>query len=233
MIELLAKLENIFVSSPFLGLGVSFLAGLLVTFSPCIYPLIPITLGVVGAASAPTKFKGFLVSLVFVLGISCVYTVLGIISSAFGILLGTFFINPVTYFILTIIFIFLGFVHSGIIKIKIPFFTNYNYEKKGGLFSIFALGMISSFAIIPCNFPVLGAILSLISLKKNIIYGGAALFLFSLGSGMLLLVLGTFTSLIKSLPKSGAWVNLIKRGVGVIFIIMGIYFLVKFITLIR
>ena len=92
--QFLANLENIFVTSPFWGLGASFLAGMLVSFSPCIYPLIPVTLGIVGAVSASTRFKGFFISLVFVLGVALVYTILGIVSSVFGILLGRFFVNP-------------------------------------------------------------------------------------------------------------------------------------------
>ena len=230
--QLLFNLEEIFRTSPLWGLGVSFLAGVIVSFSPCIYPLIPITLGVVGAASASTKIKGFFISIVFVLGVSVVYTVLGVVSAVFGILLGTFFVNPATYLVLTLIFLLLGAVHFGVIKLNIPFCPNYNYENKGSLVSVFILGMVSGLAIIPCNFPVLGAILSLISLKRSIIYGGMALFLFSLGYGVILVVLGTFTSLIRRLPKQGIWLTVVKKGVGLIFIIMGIYFLRKFITLI-
>lgn len=233
MIELLANLEQIFVSSPFLGLGISFLAGLLVSFSPCIYPLIPITLGVVGATSIYGKSKGFIVSLTFVLGIACVYTALGIFSSVFGILLGNFFINPFTYLVLFFLFLFLGLNYAGIINFRIPILLHPENKKGHGLHSVFIIGMISALAIVPCNFPVLGAILTLISLKKNVIYGGTALFLFSLGYGSVLVVLGTFTSLIKKLPKSGNWLNVMKRGVGVIFGIMSVYFLIKFIFLIR
>ena len=234
MPHLLLELEEIFKTSPFLGLGVSFLAGILVSFSPCIYPLIPITLGVVGAESALTKLKGFFISLTFVLGIAFVYTILGIISSFFGILLGTFLANPTTYLVLTIIFIILGLSLLGGIKINIPFFAfNYECSENKEFFSIFILGMVSGLAIIPCNFPVLGAILSLISLRKSVLYGGIALFFFSLGYGAILIVLGTFTALIRKLPKQGSWLIITKRVFGVILVATGIYFLLKFIALIR
>jgi thiol:disulfide interchange protein DsbD len=231
--RLLGSLEKVFAVSPILGLGASFLAGVLVSFSPCIYPLIPITLGISGAAASSTKLKGFFISIVFVSGVAAIYTFLGVLSSLAGTLLARFFINPVTYFILTIIFLFLGASYFGIVTLKIPVFSpQYDYGAKKGFLSIFILGILSGLAIIPCNFPVLGAILSLISLKKNILYGGFALFLFSFGYGAILIFLGTFAVLIRKLPKQGLWLIIIRKSLGLIFIIIGIYFLLKFINLI-
>ena len=231
--QFLANLENIFVTSPFWGLGASFLAGMLVSFSPCIYPLIPVTLGIVGAVSASTRFKGFFISLVFVLGVALVYTILGIVSSVFGILLGRFFVNPLTYLILTVVFLLLGLSLLKIIKFNIPFFSlRYNPESKKGILWVFILGMISGLAIIPCNFPVLGAILSLIAFKKSVLYGGVALFIFSLGYGVILIVLGTFSSLVRKLPKQGVWLTIMNKFIGLVFIVMGGYFFWKFLTLV-
>ena len=231
--ELLINLEKVFATSPILGLGVSFLAGFLVSFSPCIYPLIPITLGIVGVATSSSKVKGFLISFIFVLGISTVYTTLGIVSSLLGVLLGDLFINSITYLILAVVFMILGACHFGIIKIKIPFFTpNYQPNNKG-LLSIYILGMVSGLAVIPCNFPVLGTILSLISVKANIIYGALALFLFSLGYGVILIVLGLFTGLIRKLPKQGLWLIIVNKLFSSVLIIIGIIFLIRFIVLIR
>ncbi len=232
--ETLINLEKIFTTSHIWGLGASFFAGFLVSFSPCIYPLIPITLGVTGAAACTSKLRGFTTSFVFVLGIASVYTLLGIASSVFGLFLATFFINPFTYFFLSAIFFVLGCSLTGIIKLNIPFFSiNQEHSPKKGLISVFVLGAISGFAIIPCNFPVLGAILSLISLKKSVLYGGTALFLFSLGYGTTLIILGTFSSLIKRLPKGGKWLIVIHKIIGLLFLAIGSFFLFKFITLIR
>ena len=225
----LISLGNFFTPDTFVGLGTSFLAGILASVSPCILPLVPITLGIVGAVSASTRLRGFLISLSFVLGLSVVYTILGIISSIFGILLGTFLINPITYIILAIIFFLLSAASFGLIRINLPFSLGRTYKAKGSLISVFILGMISAFALIPCNFPVLGAILSLISVKQSIVYGGLALFIFSLGQGMLLIALGTFTGLIQKLPKQGLWLIIIKRSFSVILALVGVYFIVKFI----
>ncbi|MCF7907573.1 MAG: sulfite exporter TauE/SafE family protein [Candidatus Omnitrophica bacterium] len=231
--QLLVSLEKVFTTSPGWGLGASFLAGILVSFSPCIYPLIPITLGVVGVESASTRLRSFSISLVFVLGFAVVFTVLGVVSSLIGKFLGTFFVNPITYLILTIILFSLGLSSLTGFTINIPFFSfNYDSNKPKEYFSIFILGMVSAFGIIPCSFPVLGAILSVISLQQNIVYGAVALFIFSLGYGTLLIVLGTFSGLIKKLPKQGKWLTIIKRIPGVLLMVMAVYFLVKFISLI-
>ena len=229
----LSNLGNLFVPFTFLGLGVSFFAGVLASLSPCILPMIPITLGIVGAVSATTKLRGFLISFSFVLGLSVVYTLLGIVSSLFGVLLGRFFVNPITYIILAAIFFLFSAISLGLIRINLPFLSGHTYKVKGSLVSVFILGMLSAFALIPCNLPVLGSILSLISIKQNIIWGAIALFLFSLGQGVLLIVLGTFTGLIQKLPRQGLWLIIIKKSLSVILALVGVYFFVKFIQILR
>lgn len=226
--QLLINLERTLQTSPFLGLFSSFIAGIIVSFSPCIYPLIPITLSIVGVASTSSRKKGFLLSFIFVLGICFVYTILGFSAALLGFVFNLFFINPITYFLLTIIFFILGLSTLDIINLHISFFTPH-YDYKKGLISLFILGIISGLALVPCNFPVLGAILTLISLKKNILYGGLALFLFSLGYGTVLIFLGTFSSFIGKLPKQNIWFTVIRKIQGGVILIMGIYFLVKFI----
>lgn len=225
-------MESFLQASSVLGVAVSFLAGILSSLSPCIYPLIPITLGVVGATQATSRVKGFLLSVTFVLGIATTYTALGVIASIFGVLLSKFFINPFTYFTLAVIFALLGLYTLDVIKPNISFFTP-SYNSKSGSFSIFILGMASGFALIPCNIPVVGAILSILSLKKNILYGALCLFAFSLGYGSILIILGTFTSLIHKLPKQGLWLIMIKRAIGGLLIITGVYFLIKFINILK
>ena len=230
--QVLVNLDKLFTPFTFLGLGISFIAGVLASLSPCILPLIPITLGIVGAVSASTKLRGFLISLSFVLGLSVIYTTLGIVSAFFGILLGTLFINPITYIVLAILFFLFSAISLGLISINLPFWSGCTYKVKGSLFSVFILGMISAFAFIPCNFPVLGPILSLISIKQNIVWGAIALFLFSLGQGTFLIVLGTFASLIQKLPKQGLWLIIIKRILSATLALVGIYFIIKFIKVI-
>jgi thiol:disulfide interchange protein DsbD len=227
LLDILVNLETLFKNNLFLGPLISFLAGILTSFSPCIYPLIPITLSIIGATQVSSSLKSFYVSFIFVLGIATIYTFLGIIASLFGFLLEFLFINPFTYFLLFVIFLFLGLSFMEIIKINLPSFS-FNYSPKKGMISIFILGTISAFAFVPCNFPVLGAILTLISFKKDVFYGGFCLFLFSLGQGALLILLGTFTFFIKKLPKKTKYFIMIKKIWGIVIIGVGILFLLKF-----
>ena len=222
--DLLLKLEDVFNASPGMGLLVSFLAGILAGFSPCVYPLIPITTGVIGAHSVSSKAKGFTLSLIFVLGVAFTYTLLGVLASVLGIFLARFFINPVTYAVLGVVFLIFGFSLFGIIKFN--FFTSLpGYKYKGGLFSLFMLGAVSALAIAPCNFPVLGSILTMIAVKKDVFYGALALFIFAFGYSFLLLIVGTFTSVIVRLPKQGHWLITIKKITGTMLFLMGGYFL--------
>jgi thiol:disulfide interchange protein DsbD len=228
--QLLVNLEEIFLSSSLNALWVSFIAGIIASLSPCTYPLIPITLGIVGAADVSSKLKGFYISSVFVLGICFTYTVLGVISSLLGIFLNNIFSNFITFLILSVILFMLGFSLIGVLPLNLPIVTPKHTKREDGL-SLFIFGMVSGLAMTPCNFPVLGAILSLISLKENIIFGAVALFLFSLGYGLILIILGTFTSLIRKLPKQGYWLIIIKRISGIILIMVGGYFFLKFLML--
>lgn len=225
--QLLLNLEDLFASSPMVGLGVSFIAGLLISLSPCIYPLIPITLGIVGAGEVSSRLKAFLMSSIFVLGICFTYTLLGIISALFGILLSDLFANPITFLVLATLFFIFGLSLIGVFHLNLPIISP-KHTKKSEKLSLFIFGMVSGLAMTPCNFPVLGAILSLISLRQNILYGAIALFLFSLGYGVVLIVLGTFTSLIRKLPRQGYWLIMIKKILGCILILVGGYFIFKF-----
>ena len=230
--DFLFSLENIFNASWLLGLGASFLAGVIASLSPCFYPLIPVTLGVVGVVAVSSRRRGFFISSIFVLGICVTYTTLGIAASWLGIFLGAFYINPFTYIVLAVAFFLLGLSCLGVIKLSLPFF-NFYYTPRRRTIALFIMGMISGLAIIPCNFPVLGPILSLIALKRNVFYGGVALFVFSLGQGLILIILGTFTSLIRKLPKSGPWLVTIKKILGAVLVVVGVFFFIKFISLIR
>ena len=232
--EVLINLENMFGVSLAMSLAASFLAGLVASLSPCIYPLLPITLGVIGAVASNSRSRGFLISFIFVLGIAVCYSFLGAIASLMGLLVASIIINPVTYLALVIVFILLGFSQLGLLKLRMPFLSlSASSGNSKGLWAVFTLGVVSALAMVPCNFPVLFSILNLIGLKKNVIFGIIALFVFSMGYGMILIVLGTFTSLIGKLPKQSRWILITKKITAFILLAVGLYFAYKFIDLIR
>jgi thiol:disulfide interchange protein len=231
MLEVLVgNLENLIVNHSYWGFLASFVAGVLSSFTPCIYPLIPITVGIIGAYSLSSRRRGFLLSLVFVLGISVIYTSLGVICALLGIFIGNIVFNPVAYGILAVLLFILGLAMFDInllpaIKFSL---TRDKFTVTGRPFlSLFTSGMIAGIVAIPCIFPIVGAILSIITLKNNVVYGAANLFFFSLGYGLILIVLGTFTSFIWKLPKSGSWLIILKKCFGIILILIGGYFALK------
>jgi len=231
-IEVLYKFERTLDSAPGIGLVFSFLAGMLMIFSPCVYPLVPVTLSVIGVTTAGSKQRAVVLAGVYVAGICFAYTLLGIVASLLGVLLWKIFINPVAYGLMAGLFVFLGLVLLDVVKINF-FLVSPDYKPKATLWSLFLVGMISVLAIVPCNFPFLGAILSLIALKRNVAYGAVALVCFSFGYGMVLLMLGMCASLIKRLPKPDKWFIISKKLAGIFMMGLGIYFVTKLINIVR
>ncbi len=224
----LHSLESAFSRSPLLGLLTSFLAGVLASLSPCILPLVPITLSIVGATSVSSHKRGFAVSLIFVLGIATTYTIFGILAALLNIFVEKFFVNPIVYLLLIAFFLLIGLETLGIIKFNFLTFAH-NYRAKENLLSVFIFGAISGLGITPCNFPILGSILALISLRKDVYYGAIALFVFALGYGLILVLLGTFSSLIAKLPKRSRGIIIMNRILGIIMLFLAVYFFLKFI----
>jgi len=203
-----------------------FFGGLLVSFSPCSYPLIPVTISYLGVRAEQSKLKGFLLSAIFVFGMAITYSFLGIISATTGKIFGQVTANPITYLLVANIYLFFGLSLIGLfdlpfLRIPLKFKT-----KSKGILSCFFLGVSSGLIISPCVSPVLGTILSLVATKQNIFFGALLLFVFAYGMGFLLILVGTFSSIILSLPKPGAWLNTVKKICGLILIFCSEYFLI-------
>jgi len=200
--------------------------GVLVSFTPCVYPLLPVTVGYIGAKGAGSKIKGFLLSLVYVSGIAVTYSILGLIAALTGSLFGAISSHPILNLIVGIIFILFGLSLMEILSIPFPSISIKKTEGKGFL-SVFILGLISGLVIGPCIAPALGAILAYIASQGNMFYGASLLFTFAYGMGLLLILAGTFSGLLLSLPKSGAWLLKVKKMSGLILILVGVYFILK------
>jgi len=197
-----------------------------VSFTPCVYPLLPITIGYIGAKGAQTKIKGFILSLIYVSGIAITYSIVGLIAALTGQLFGVISTHPLSYLIVGIIFILFGLAWLGVFKLSLPVIPIKKTEGKGFL-SVFVLGLVSGLIIGPCIAPALGAILAYIASQGNIFYGASLLFTFAYGMGFLIILAGTFSGLLLNLPKSGNWLLKVKNLSGLILIIIGVYFILK------
>jgi len=206
-----------------------FLAGILVSFTPCVYPLIPITAGFIGASSSGAKARGFFLSLFYVLGIALAYSGLGAFAALTGSLFGEIATSPWTYLAIGNIFLLLGLSMMDAFTLPLPGFLKSHGQgsKKRGLLGAFLIGLSSGFIIGPCTAPALGAILAYVASKQNIFFGTTLLFTFAFGMGLILMVVGTFSGLVSSLPKSGKWLNITKKVFAFILIACAEYFIIK------
>jgi cytochrome c-type biogenesis protein len=210
-----------------LDLLTAFGAGVLVSFSPCVYPLVPITLSFIGAQGKGSKFKGLILSCIYVFGLAITYSVLGAIAALTGKLFGEIASHPLTYIIVANVFILFGLSFLGVFDI--PAFGIYlqNKIKINSLLSVFFFGIISGLIVGPCTAPALGAILVYVAARQNLAYGISMLFAFAYGVGFLLILVGTFGSMLLNLPKSGNWLIRVKVACGLILLVAGEYFLIQ------
>jgi thiol:disulfide interchange protein DsbD len=203
----------------------AFLGGVLLSFTPCVYPLIPITAGYIGVNAGVTHRKGFALSLVYVTGIATTYSTLGLVASLTGTLFGRVNSHPITYIVVGIIIIVFGLSMLDLFVITLPQMVRLPTLKKQSYFSTFLLGLSSGFVASPCLTPVLGSILFYLAAKKNVVYGVSLLFCFAYGMGLVLILIGVFSAALLRLPKSGKWMSYVQKISAVVLIAMGGYFI--------
>ena len=228
----LDNIGQIIQTNPLLAFIAVFIAGVIVSFTPCVYPVIPLTLGFIGARSAGSRWKGFLLSLVYVLGMALMYAVLGAFASLSGKLFGQIGSHPATYFVVANVYLLLGFSMLDVFQIpQISFVNTPAAQNRGaswqGFLGAFIVGLVSGLIVGPCTAPVLAAVLFYVGSKHNLVYGFSLLFVFGYGVGFLMILLGTFTGLLASIPKSGQWLEWVKKFFGWVLILAAEYLLIK------
>lgn len=228
MNHLFQNLEQIIQVNPLLAFVAVFVAGVLVSFTPCVYPVIPLTLGFIGARSAGSRWKGLFLSLTYVLGMAVTYAILGAIASLSGQFFGQVGSSPITYFFVANVCLLLGLSMLGVFEIpQISLGSPALAQKRKGYLGAFVVGIFSGLIVGPCTAPVLATILVYVGTKQNILYGFSLLFVFGYGVGFLMILLGTFTGLLSSLPQSGVWLDRVKKIFGWILILAAEYLLIK------
>jgi len=205
----------------------AFFGGVLISFTPCIYPLLPITIAYIGASGVNSKIKGFISSLIYVSGISITYCLLGLAAVFTGSMFGQFSSRPLVRIIAGLVIILFGLSLWTGQGLRLPVLRLSSTKKPGTYLSCFILGLTSGLVISPCVAPALGSIFIFVATKRNFIYGALLLFSFAYGMGLLLILAGTFSSILAALPKSGHWMEVIKKVCAVILIAAGFYFIIS------
>jgi thiol:disulfide interchange protein DsbD len=205
-----------------------FFAGILTSFTPCVFPMIPITLAVIGSRSKDTKrTKAFLLSLFYVLGIAFTYSALGLFAAQTGALFGSFMSSPIVVGIISGVLVLMALSMFGLFEIKTPQFLTNRFSATGkstGFSGAFGAGLLAGVVASPCVGPVLVGILAFVAKTQDAMIGFWLLFTFAMGLGVLFLVLGTFSGLLQYLPKSGHWMNITKGIFGITMIGLAVYF---------
>ncbi len=230
MIEnLVNNLSFYLQGSVLLAFLAAYLGGLVISFTPCTYPLIPVTVGFIGAQGSSSKLRGFFLSLFYVGGLAFTYSILGGVAALSGRLFGQMQTTPWTYFIMANLCLFMGLAMLDVFSFSLPvpqkLMNITDNKNKKGFFASFLMGVVSGVVIGPCTAPALAVLLGYVAVKTNVLLGMSLLFVFAVGMGTLLIIVGTFAGVIAALPKSGEWMTKIKFIFGLILIGAAEYFL--------
>ena len=211
----------------FLVLGIAFITGLLLSFSPCTYPMIPITVSIF-AGQSRTMGRGFILSLFYVGSMAVVYGIMGLIVSLVGGVFGAWLANPYVVIGMSLIFVVFALSMFGLYNLEVPMALRNKLsstKKKGGVGGVIILGAIAALVISPCVGPFVAGILAYISTFQDPFFGFLILFVFAIGLGTLYIIVGTFSSAITSLPGAGGWMESVKKFFGFVLLMMALYFL--------
>ena len=208
-----------------------FVAGLLLSFTPCVLPMIPILSSIiVGSQSRqtkPNKLHAFSLSVAYVLGMALSYTLAGVAAGLSGSLISQSLQSPWILALTALLFVALAFSMFGFYELKLPSalenkILNVSQKLKGGEFlGVFIMGVISALIVSPCVAAPLAGALVYIGQTQNVLLGGVGLFALAIGMGVPLLLIGASAGSI--LPKAGGWMTIVRNLFGVLMLAMAAY----------
>ncbi len=198
-------------------------AGFLVSLTPCVLPMIPITIGIIGARASGSRLKAFSLSLTYVAGLALVYTALGASAGLMGSIFGAWMQSPWVVGGVSVFFAAMGLAMFGLFDVAMPsgVTTKLNQMGGAGYGGAFVVGMVGAIVAGPCSGPVIATLMVMVGAGGEIMLGVSLMLAFSLGMGMLFLAAGLFSSV---LLRPGAWMESVKRVFGVIMLLGAIYF---------
>ncbi len=204
-----------------------FVLGILMSLTPCIYPMIPITAGIIQSQASKSFWYNVLISFSYTTGIATTFAVLGLLAAYTGHLFGSMLTHPAVVLPIIALLVYLALSMIGLYEMHIPRFMQPKQQKvKGGsLLSSFLFGVASGTFASPCLSPGLAFLLTLVAGLKNVMLGFVLLFVFGVGLSVPLLIVGSFSSSLAILPRAGMWMVEIKKIFGFIMLGMCFYFL--------
>jgi thiol:disulfide interchange protein DsbD len=216
------------------ALVVVFAAGVLTSFTPCVYPMIPVTVTYIGGAAAGDRKRAVGLSLTYVLGLAIVYATLGVAAALVGKIFGEFTRTPWVYGAVGAVIAVLGLSMLDVIPLP-PLLGGVQSAgaRRGGYLGALLIGVAAGFVAAPCTAPVLGLLLAYVGNTRDVVWGGTLLLVFALGLSLLLMLLGVSSGMLSSLPRAGAWMNVIKKVFGVGMLAIAAWFLLQAVMMLR
>jgi thiol:disulfide interchange protein DsbD len=202
-----------------------FVGGFLTSLTPCVYPLIPITMSIFGGRGENVgRPKALALASSYVFGIGVMYAALGIFSAMAGRAFGTFMVNPWIMVPIALLFVAMAASMFGAFELNLPSTMQTRLAAVGGkgFTGAFAMGLVGGIIAAPCTGPVLASVLAYVATTRSIALGGSLLFTYALGMGVLFFAIAAFAV---ALPKSGAWMEAVKSVFGVVMLLAALYFL--------
>jgi cytochrome c-type biogenesis protein len=216
---------------PLIAIPTLFAAGVLTSLTPCIYPMIPITIGIIGG-SAPggvSRVRVVALTLLYAVGLALVYATLGLVAGMTGSLFGTVSASPWARLITGNLLLVFGLAMLGIFRISVPArLAAWAGRLRGGSVpAVFLLGATSGLVAAPCGAPAFAAVLTWVAAQRSGVLGFVYLFVFSIGMTALLVVVGLFSGTLARLPRAGSWMIWVQRVAGVILLATAEYYFIQ------
>lgn len=204
-------------------LGGLFLAGVGTSLTPCVYPMISVTVGIFGAKKANSRWQAFSLSLVYVLGIQVTFITMGVISALAGQALGSALSNPYVNLGLAVLFAVMALSYFGLYELALPQSLQNHLGGMGGsgYFGAFGMGLVGGLIAAPCTGPALATLATTVGTTQDLSLGVLGFSAFGFGLGLLFLLVGTFSM---ALPKSGNWLDGVKSVLGIVILVIALYY---------
>lgn len=208
------------------SLLIVFLGGLALNLTPCVYPLIPITVGYFGGQSEGNTKKLALLGALFVLGMALMYSVVGVVTALTGAVFGALLQSPYVIVAIVLVLVALSLSMFGVYEFQLPSgLVNMAGGARGGLYGAFFMGLTMGIVAAPCIGPFVLGLVTVVAAKSDPLYGFLMFFVLALGLGLPYFVLAIFSGKIKALPRAGMWMESVKHIFGFILLGMAVYFL--------
>jgi thioredoxin:protein disulfide reductase len=220
------RLQKALMSGSWIAFLLVFIGGILSSLTPCVYPLIPITISFIGGRSKG-KLHGFIQSLFFVGGMALVYSSLGIVAALGGGSFGAIGQSVVVQSVIAVIFLIFAAGMFGAFEMQLPSSISEKMQSgdRSGPWGAVLMGAVTGFIAAPCVGPIIAALLVFIASTQSVVLGFFLMLSYALGMGVLFLIIGTFAGAMNALPGAGGWMETVKKFFGVVMVAMAIYFL--------